>query len=221
MAWFQKSFVSFFKSLAKNNDVAWFNEHRDAYVAAVKTPFAAFAREMLDRIGAVDTDVRIAPKEAISRITRDTRFVADKSPYNTHLTCTVSRYGRASREHPATNFRLSAKGAVVFGGVTMPSAATVARLRELITTDGKVLAKAIAKRAFVDHFGELQGEPLKRVPEALRDAIAREPLVGRRRWFFRAELPVALVTSDELCDVLMAHWRASRDVNTFLQRAFP
>jgi len=221
MAWFQKSFVSFFKSLGKNNDVAWFDEHRDAYVTAVKTPFSAFAREMLDRIGAIDGDVRIAPKDAISRITRDTRFVADKSPYNTHLTCTVSRLGRASREHPATHFRLSATGVVVFGGVHLPGAATVARLRDLIASDGRMLTKAIAKRAFRDHFGTLQGEALQRVPEPWRAAAEREPLVARRRWFFRSELPVSLVTSDELCDVLMAHWRAGRDVNAFLQRAFP
>ncbi|MBL8747626.1 MAG: DUF2461 domain-containing protein [Planctomycetes bacterium] len=220
MSCFDKRFASFLRALEKHNDTAWFASHRADYEAAVKAPFAAFTRDMLERVGKVDRTLAIAPRDAMSRITRDTRFLADKRPYNTHLTCSLSRFGRANREYPATHLRLSAKGVVVFGGVHTASAATQARVRDLIAKEGRSLQRAVAARDFVRHFGELLGEERKRVPEDLREAVARRPLLGRRRWFFRAELPPSMLTEDALCDVLTEHWRAGRTVVAFLERAF-
>ncbi len=220
MSCFDKRFASFLRALEKHNDTAWFASHRADYEAAVKGPFAAFTREMLERVGKIDRTLAIAPRDAMSRITRDTRFLADKRPYNTHLTCSLGRFGRSNREYPATHVRLSAKGVVVFGGVHTAGAATQTRVRDLIARDGRSLERAIAAGDFVRHFGELRGEERKRMAEDLREAATRQPLLGRRRWFFRAELPASLLTDDALCDVLTQHWRAGRAVVAFLQRAF-
>jgi uncharacterized protein (TIGR02453 family) len=220
MASFQKTFPDFFQALAKNNTTKWFDKNRKTYESEVKRPFEAFTREMLERIGAVDPEVRIAARDAISRINRDTRFSKDKSPYNLHLTAAISKFGRANREYPGILFRVSHTGVVVFGGLYAPATPTLAAVRALLVEDGKALTKATRKKAFVQHYGELRGEAMKRVPPELRAAVAKDPRVGLKRFYYRAELPAKLVTSKDLCDVLMEHWRAARPVNTFLQRAF-
>ena len=220
MTFFQKSFPAFFKALAKNNTTAWFDDHRKTYETEVKNPFEAFTREMIARIGALDAEVKIAPKDAMSRINRDTRFSADKNPYNTHLSCSISKYGKASREYPGIHFKLSHAGIGVFGGAYAPEPPTLAKIRALIAKDGKALAKATASKPFVAHFGELRGESMKRVPPELQAAVAKDPRIAMKQLWYQADLPASLITSSELCDVLMAHWKAGRDVNVFLQRAF-
>ena len=220
MTFFQKTFPAFFKALAKNNTTAWFDDNRKKYEADVKKPFEAFTREMIARIAAVDPEVKIAPKDAMSRINRDTRFSADKSPYNTHLSCSISKYGKASREYPGIHFKLSHQGIGVFGGAYAPEPPTLAKMRALIANDGKAFAKLLTGKAFVGHYGELRGDVMKRVPPELQAAVAKEPRVAMKQMYYQAELPASLITSEELCDVLMEHWRAGRDVNRFLQRAF-
>ncbi len=220
MTWFQKAFLEFFKSLAKDNTTAWFDANRKTYESAVKKPFEAFTTEMIARIAAVDPEVTISSKDAISRINRDTRFSKDKSPYNTHLSAAISKFGRKNKEYPGIFFQLSHEGIGVFGGAYAPEPPTLAAMRDLIQKDGKALAKAVAKKAFVQHFGELRGEVMKRVPPELQAAVTKQPRVGMKQFFYEARLPAALITSPDLGDTLMAHWHAGRDVNTFLQRAF-
>ncbi len=220
MTWLQKTFPDFFKALAKNNTTKWFDTNRKTYESEVKRPFEAFTREMIERIAAADPEVRIAAKDAISRINRDTRFSKDKSPYNLHLSAAISKFGRADREYPGILFRVSHTGVEVFGGVYAPEPPTLAAVRALIAKDGKALTKATSGKAFVQHFGELRGETMKRVPPDLQAAVAKDPRVGMKQFYYQAELPAKLVTSKELCDVLMEHWRAARPVNAFLQRAF-
>lgn len=217
---FRKTFPDFFKALAKNNTTKWFDANRKTYETEVKKPFEAFTAEMIRRIAAEDPEVGIAPKEAISRINRDTRFGADKSPYNLHLSAAISKFGRKNKEYPGVLFRLSHDGVAVFGGAYAPEPPTLALIRALIAKDGKAFAKAASGKAFVKHFGELRGDVMKRVPPDLLAAVAKEPRIAMKQFYYEAELPAALVTSGELCDVLMEHWRAGREVNAFLQRAF-
>lgn len=221
MTWFRKTFPDFWKALAKNNSTRWFDQNRKTYETEVKRPFEAFTREMIERIGAVDPEVRIAPKDAISRINRDTRFSNDKSPYNLHLSAAISKFGRANREYPGILFRLSHTGVEIFGGVYAPEPSTLAAIRALIAKNGMALTKAVTSKPFVQHFSQLRGEVMKRVPPDLQAAVAKDPRIGGKQFYYQAELPAGLVTSADLCDVLMTHWRAARPVNQFLQRAFP
>jgi uncharacterized protein (TIGR02453 family) len=217
---FAPSFAAFFRALAQNNDTTWFAANRKAYEQDVKRPFEAFATAMIARIAAVDPEVKIAAKDAISRINRDTRFGTDKRPYHTHLSAAISKHGKKDKEYPGVLFRLSHEGIAVFGGVYAPEPPTLAAVRALIAKDGKAFRKAITGKAFVAHFGALRGEALKRVPPDLQAAVKAEPLVANKQFFYEAQLPASLLTKPDLGDVLMAHWQASREVNVFLQRAF-
>lgn len=220
MAHFQKAFVDFFANLARHNDTAWFDGNRKTYETEVKRPFEVFAQEMIRRIAAVDPEVGITSKDAISRINRDTRFGADKRPYHTHLSAAISKFGKKNKEYPGILFQLSHDGVLVFGGCYAPEKETLAAVRTLIAKDGKAFRRAIEGKPFRKLFGELRGEEMKRIGPEWSKAHAHEPLIAKKQFYYQATLPVALVLDAKLPDVLMQHFAAAREVNTFLQRAF-
>lgn len=79
---FTKKTLPFLKNLARNNDKAWFEAHKQDYIDHVRTPLRllveALAPDMLKIDPGFDTD----PKGvAVSRIHKDVRFSRDKSPY--------------------------------------------------------------------------------------------------------------------------------------------
>jgi uncharacterized protein (TIGR02453 family) len=77
----------FFRELSRNNHKAWMDENRDRYRAHLVEPF----HTLLDRLAPVarklnpQFDVSGRTGVNFSRINRDIRFAADKSPYRDHL----------------------------------------------------------------------------------------------------------------------------------------
>jgi uncharacterized protein (TIGR02453 family) len=219
MAYFSKDFTDFFKSLEKNNTTEWFDQHRKEYETHVKKPFAAFVQEMINRISKHEPDVRIEPKDAISRINRDTRFGADKRPYNTHLSANISAYGKKSKEYPGFYFQLSHKGIEVYGGAYMVEKENLLRIREAIVRDGAAFKKQLNDKKFKEAYGELKGEKSKMLPAELKAPAAKEELIFNKQFYYTASLDAKLITSDKLADELMKYYEAGRGVNIFLQKA--
>ncbi|HUO33876.1 MAG TPA: DUF2461 family protein [Candidatus Acidoferrum sp.] len=84
---FSTDTLDFFTELEKNNRKPWMDENRDRYKSSVVVPF----RELLDRLSPIA--LKLNPRfhisgrtgENFSRINRDIRFAADKSPYRTQM----------------------------------------------------------------------------------------------------------------------------------------
>jgi len=220
MTYFSKTFVQFFKDLSKNNSTAWFDENRKTYEKEVKKPFELFVAEMIKRIGKDDPEVKIAAKDAIFRINKDIRFSKDKTPYNTHMSANISAYGRKNKAYPGLYFMLSPEGISIFGGAYMLEKDQLEKMRGLIAKEGAKFEKAIGDKNFVKHFGKLQGETMKRIPEEWKAAHAKQPLIANKQFYFQAKLPASLITSDKLADEIMEYYKAAKPVNEFLKRAF-
>ena len=77
----------FFRDLSRNNHKEWMDANRERYRAHVVEPF----RVLLDALGPTvlklnpDFDVSGRVGTSFSRINRDIRFAADKSPYRTQM----------------------------------------------------------------------------------------------------------------------------------------
>ncbi|MFH1490364.1 MAG: DUF2461 domain-containing protein [Pseudomonadota bacterium] len=84
---FPKEMVRFFDLLEKNNNRAWFEEHKRDYEEDVKYPAMAFVMAMGGRLKKIAPRVNAIPQvnQSLFRINRDTRFSPDKRPYKTHL----------------------------------------------------------------------------------------------------------------------------------------
>jgi uncharacterized protein (TIGR02453 family) len=218
MAWFTHDFNRFFKDLAAHNDRDWFEENRPRYETSVKFPFEAFVAEIIQRVSKVDKAVRITPKEAIFRIHRDVRFSRDKSPYKLRMSAVVSAQGRKDPNGTGIYFELGPENVAFYGGLYMPDREQLHRVREHLAAHLEEFRKLRTAKAFVERFGGIQGERNKVVPAEFKAALAKEPLIANKQFYFMAELPPSTVTDPGLADILMDHFRAMRPLSTFLAK---
>jgi uncharacterized protein (TIGR02453 family) len=119
-----------FDGLEMDNSKEWFHANRATYDHDVKGPMVALLAELENEFG----------PGRLSRPNRDTRFSADKTPYKDQI------YGRIERPGGSYYVRLWPEGFFVGGGVYMPDAQSMARLRAAIADDrtGSELERRLA-----------------------------------------------------------------------------
>jgi uncharacterized protein (TIGR02453 family) len=117
--------VAFFRQLGRNNNRDWFQAHKATYESACREPMQLLAAE-IDPFG----------PSRVSRINRDIRFSADKSPYKTSISAGI----RGHYVH------LSPEGLYVGAGMYKPEPAVLTRLRAAIADDasGRALQRIVA-----------------------------------------------------------------------------
>ncbi len=84
-AGFSKNTISFLKKLAKNNNKDWFDANKPDYLKYVKQPTIELTSVLADRMLSIDNTFESNPSKIISRINRDIRFSANKSPYRSNI----------------------------------------------------------------------------------------------------------------------------------------
>ena len=86
--------LDFLREVMNNNNRPWFQEHKDAYLAA-KTDFEQGIADAIARIATFDDSItHVAVKDATYRFYRDTRFSQDKSPYKHHMGAYINAHGK-------------------------------------------------------------------------------------------------------------------------------
>jgi len=219
MSHFGPEFPRFFRGLARRNTREWYHAHKDEYERFVKEPFALFVGEMIERIAAIDPDMRCEPGEAIFRLARDTRFSKDKTPYKTHAGAVIAPDGRKTRR-AAFYFQLSAGGVGIAAGVYQPDRDQLFAIREAIRDDGATLERLLKDRTFRRVCGTIQGDRNVRVPPAFAEAAARFPLVYHKQFYTWVEYDDPnIVLRRDLAPLLVRHYRAGRAVNAWLNEA--
>jgi len=118
---FTKKTVQFFRELAKNNDKAWFEAHRDVYEAEVMAPSRAFVEAMGAKLRTVVPRIVAVPKvnKSIFKIHRDTRFSLDPSPFKTNLGIYFWEGPKSRLESSGFYFHLEPPTFMLGGGVYM------------------------------------------------------------------------------------------------------
>ena len=216
MAWFTPDFNRFFIELAANNNREWFEAQRKRYEASVKEPFEAFVAAAIGQVSRIDKEVQLTPKEAIFRIHRDVRFSRDKSPYKLRMSAVVAPEGRKDPNGTGMYFEVGPESVAFYGGQYMPDRERLQQLRQHIAADLGQFKKLRTAKAFVDRFGEIQGERNKVVPKEFKEALAKEPLLANKQFYFVAELPPTTVTDPRLLDLLVEHYKVMRPMCRFL-----
>lgn len=156
---------SFLKSLKKNNEREWFNAHRDAYEAA-KDNVLAYIQEIIGAFSVFDPSLRgLEARQCVFRIFRDTRFSKNKTPYKTNMGASINAGGKKAIG-PGYYIHLEPGGCFIAGGIWMPPAEELRKIRQEIDYNGKDLKKILAKPSFKKTFGELSREhALKTAPK--------------------------------------------------------
>lgn len=159
--------IRFLKQLSKNNNKPWFDEHRSDYEGA-RADFAAFIQKVIDQHGKKDPGIRnLVAKDCMFRINRDVRFSKNKAPYKTNMGASINKSGKKAEHSAGYYFHLEPGASFVGGGIWMPPADTLRKIRQEIDYNLKEFTGIIKARAFKTVYGGLDSSPefkLSRVP---------------------------------------------------------
>ena len=97
----------FLLELRFNNNKPFFEENRSRYQSVLYRPMQALAEELLPYALKIDPSFNSRMTSIISRIHRDTRFSADKSPYRDHAWLGFRRPGKRLSESYCIYFEIS------------------------------------------------------------------------------------------------------------------
>ncbi|WP_212003801.1 DUF2461 domain-containing protein [Chitinophaga sp. HK235] len=156
-----QSGFDFLNALKKNNNREWFNAHKDTYVHELKQ-VEEFADALLADLSSHDVIETPSGKQSLFRIYRDTRFSSDKTPYKTHWSGGFKRATQYRRG--GYYFQIEPGNTFIGGGFWGPVTDDLKKIREDIAFDPAPLRKIINSKSFVNTFGSLEGEQLKKVP---------------------------------------------------------
>ncbi len=157
----RKESVDFLKTLSKNNNRDWFNEHKDTYTKAHDN-IVDFADALLAELNKHDNIETPSGKKSLYRIYKDVRFSKDKTPYNSHWS---GGFKRATKQlRGGYYFRIQAGNSFLAGGFWGPNPNDLQRIREDIDLNYEDWQKFLADKTLTKTFGKLIGEQLSSAP---------------------------------------------------------
>lgn len=214
-----KEYFTFFKSLQKNNNKVWFDDHRIEYEKNVKEPFKVLVQELINTIRTVEPRLMMQAKDAIFRINRDIRFSADKTPYKTHCAAHISIHGKGAVGMPGFYLQVGAKEGGIGGGCYMPDKEQLLAIRDMILHEGNTLHKLLADKKFVNTYGELKGEKNKILPSDFKKAAVEEPLLFHKQFYWWKVEPATTFTDPNCVATLFSYYRVGLPLQEFFTKA--
>lgn len=219
-----KTVLQFLRDLAQHNDRAWFNEHKERYLA-VQQRWNEFCESLIGEIGAFDPDIaRLTLRDCTYRIYRDTRFSPDKSPYKTHFGVFLALGGKKSM-HAGYYFHVGTgesneypQGHMLAAGNYCYEPKAIQILREDIS-DGwenfqnEVLAVA-DPRFVVDQEGAL-----KRVPKGYTPDAPYADWMRLKSYCLVMNVDDDFITQPDLAKRVADLFRTTKPFNDYINRA--
>ncbi len=164
----QASTLNFLKTLKKNNNKPWFDEHRKTYEAA-KADFSKFIQAVIDKHASNDSTIKsLTAKECLFRINRDIRFSKDKTPYKTNFGASINKGGKKAFSTAGYYFHLEPGQSFAGGGLYQPMPDELKKVRQEIDYNFADFKKIITAKKFKTIYGNLDNSAeflLSRVPK--------------------------------------------------------
>jgi uncharacterized protein (TIGR02453 family) len=221
MAFFTEAYLQFFKELAPNNHRDWFQENKKRYETHVKIPFEKFILHMINRMQDLDDELKtLQPKDCIFRINKDVRFSKDKSPYKLQMSAIIAKGGRKEMTNPGVYLELTPEKLGIYSGVYMPEKDQLLKIRNHIVTHKKQFQQLISDPHYVKYFPNgIQGEKNKILPAELKAAAIDIPLLYNKQFYWHVKLAPETILTDNLDELVMEHYLASKKLASFLKEA--
>ena len=196
--------LPFFKALAFHQSREWFEENRETYERAVKTPMGDLVEEVAARLQKAKIPMKGDRRSSLFRIHCDVRFSKNKDLYKTNAGLAMTRSG--SKSDPGVlYFHLSPEECFFAAGFHLPDQEQLGRLRA---------AAARTPKAFKQMTGKLrkgglalsEEYALKRAPRGFDDIVDPEIAAAVRLKSMVCLRPVAeaAIASPALVDAFCA-----------------
>ncbi len=149
----------FLLGIRANNQKTWFEAHKSDYENYVVAPLKALSSALTDPMEAIDPHFAIGPR-SVSRIYRDARFSADKSPYKTSMWVSFKRPSKEWTTAPAYYFEITPDDYRYGMGFYAATPDAMRRFRESIDASPQKFKKVVA--FFEKGTWELEGDFYKK-----------------------------------------------------------
>lgn len=216
------STLQFLKSLKKNNNKPWFDANRSSYEAA-RADFAGFIQQVIDRHGKKDEGIRnLVARDCMFRINRDIRFAKDKSPYKSNFGASINQGGKQSMTTAGYYFHLEPGQSFTGGGIWMPPADALRKVRQEIDYNFKDFQRILRNRSFQSVYGDLSHEAeykLSRVPKGYEADNPAAEYLKLKSFIASLTLRDAELTDKDLAKKTAATFAALQPVISFINQA--
>lgn len=211
--------LDFLSQLKENNNKPWFEAHKAEFEKA-KAEFAVFITEVLKGIQSFDSKIEgLNAKDGIYRIYRDVRFSTDKTPYKSHFGAYFAEGGKKSLG-PGYYIHVEPKSIFVGGGIYMPEAPILQKIRQEIDYNGEKLMAILEKPSFKRHFPALMQEgKLARPPKGYAPENEFIELLKLKSIVSTYAVPSNSVQSNELTNEIVNALKELFPLQEFLREA--
>jgi uncharacterized protein (TIGR02453 family) len=190
----QPSTLGFLKNLAKNNNRAWFAEHKNQYLAA-QSNMITFIDDLILAMNKHDELETESGKKSLFRIYNDVRFSKDKSPYNPRFAFSLKRATKLKRGGYYMNIKPG--NCFLACGFFAPNADDLKRIRQDIDYNYPEWNSILQLKSIKSTFGALQGDTVVTAPRGYitdHEAIA---LLRHKQFIVRHHFTDAEVVSPD------------------------
>ena len=215
-----KATLEFLTKLSKNNTRDWFEKNRTLYENA-KSDVEASVEKVLAGIKKFDKRVSddITAKKSLFRIYRDVRFSGDKRPYKTNMGAYISPGGKKIVS-PGYYIHIEPGKAFLAGGMWMPPAPELAKIRQEIDYNLDEFRKILKAKSFKDCFGDLdQEDKLSTAPKGYAKDHEGIDFLKLKSFVAVASLTDKEIMSKDFAKTAEKIFKAMKPLNDFLQRA--
>lgn len=190
---FSKNTIKFFENLRVNNNRNWFKQHKEMYENSVLEPSRAFVLAMGANLRTITPRIMAVPRvnRSLFRISKDTRFSLDKSPYKTNLGLYFWEGTRPRMECPGFYFHLEPPKMILGSGFYVFPDRLLDRYRHAVVDPkkGKEIAKIIEEIARMKDW-TLGGKHYKRIPPGFDPSHPNAQLLLHKGLYFMQETDI-------------------------------
>jgi uncharacterized protein (TIGR02453 family) len=168
-----RPYLDFLSALSENNHKDWMDANKSWYQdtrAKLLEDATILLKEVTEFEPALAT---FKPKDCLFRQNRDVRFSANKNPYKNNFGIYFSPTGKKS-PGPGYYLQIQPGNSFLAGGIWMPEADTLKKIRKEIDFSGEQLQRIEHEPAFKKLFASIEGEKLKNSP---RDYEGTHPYI--------------------------------------------
>jgi uncharacterized protein (TIGR02453 family) len=213
-----RPYLEFLSALAQNNHKDWMDANKKWYTQT-RERFLEDVGVLLKEMTDIEPELSaFKPKDCVFRQNRDIRFSANKNPYKTNFGAYFSPKGKKS-SGPGYYLQVQPGNSFLAGGIWMPEADTLKKIRKEIDYSGAELKKIENDPEFKKYFTSIEGEKLKTSP---REYEADHPYIEYLRLkSFTVSHPISdkAVDSGEFLNLAMDGFKRMKSFNDFLARA--
>lgn len=211
-------YLKFLETLSQNNNKTWMDANRDWYLK-IRENLLADVEVILQGVTQWEPLLSgFKAKDCVFRQNRDVRFSANKDPYKTNLAAYFSVGGKKS-SGPGYYLHIQPGGSFIAGGIWMPPADVLKKIRQEIDYSGKEFLSVLEVPEFKKTFGGLQGDTLKTSPKGYESDHPFIELLKFKSFIVSTPLQDSMIADGSFKNHTIEVFRQMKPFHDFLNRA--